>query len=271
MDTGEGFRADNGFVPQVGYSEAVFETGHTFRPKDRFLSRLRVFTSNFYDRGVNGETISSRMSVGTGMDGGWNSFFRVELNNDHVLVVDQLLRPQLLHRFRPVITLQAYPGRVVNQITLQGFVGQEIDFENAREGRGGDLSASLVLRPSYHLALSLTAGRRWLNVDASSGLSGRLFTAQIERLRAVWSFSSRAFIRLIAQLARTDRDPVLYTFETTPKSASFTGSALFAYKLNWQTLLYFGYGDDRLYADATGSLEPADRQLFLKLSYAWQH
>ena len=30
-------------------------------------------------------------------------------------------------------------------------------------------------------------------------------------------------------------------------------------------------GDNRIYADTTGSLEPSSRQLFLKLSYAWQH
>ncbi len=38
---GAGFRADNGFVPQVGYREDYTETGWTFRPKG-FLSRLRT-------------------------------------------------------------------------------------------------------------------------------------------------------------------------------------------------------------------------------------
>jgi hypothetical protein len=37
-DFGTGFRADNGFVPQVGYREAGGETGWTFRPKG-FFSR----------------------------------------------------------------------------------------------------------------------------------------------------------------------------------------------------------------------------------------
>ena len=266
LDIGADFRADTGFVPQVGYEEGYLETGYTIRPKDRFLSRLRLFTSNYYDRGEAGEAISTRASVGAGMDGRWNSFFRIELDEDHIRAVDRLLE-----RFRPVVTLQVNPGRVVDQIALQGFIGREIDIDNGREGRGGDLSLSGTLRPSYHLALALSAGRRWLDVDTGNGLSGRLFTAQIERLRAVWSFSSRAFVRVIGQYERAERDTALYTATVTPKDASFTASALFAYKLSWQTLLYLGYGDDRTYTDTTGRLEPADRQFFLKLSYAWQH
>jgi hypothetical protein len=199
------------------------------------------------------------------MDGRWNSFIRIEVNKDAIRSDDVLL-----HRFRPVFVLQANPSRVVNQLTLQGFIGQEIDFANAREGDGGDLFFSGTLRPSDHLELRLSANRRWLDVDADNGLSGRLFTAVVDRLRATWSFNSRAFIRLIGQYVKTERDPALYTFPTTPKDESVSGSALFAYKINWQTLLYVGYGDSRAYTDTTGDVEPASRQVFLKASYAWQ-
>ncbi|MCP4738962.1 MAG: hypothetical protein GY873_32750 [Bosea sp.] len=44
---------------------------------------------------------------------------------------------------------------------------------------------------------------------------------------------------------------------------------MFAYKLNWQTVLFLGVGDDRELSDAD-RLEPAARQLFLKVSYAFQ-
>jgi len=45
---------------------------------------------------------------------------------------------------------------------------------------------------------------------------------------------------------------------------------LFAYKLNWQTLVYVGFGDWRESMAATGDLEPSNRQFFLKVSYAFQ-
>jgi hypothetical protein len=54
------------------------------------------------------------------------------------------------------------------------------------------------------------------------------------------------------------------------KQESFSGSALFSYKLNWQTVLFAGYGDDRDYVPLTGQLEKTDRAFFAKLSYAFQ-
>ena len=46
-------------------------------------------------------------------------------------------------------------------------------------------------------------------------------------------------------------------------------SALFAYKLNWQSVLFVGYGDDRERSDLD-RLEPSSRQFFVKVSYAFQ-
>jgi hypothetical protein len=54
------------------------------------------------------------------------------------------------------------------------------------------------------------------------------------------------------------------------KDASFSGSALLAYKLNWQTVLFVGYGDNRELDDMAEHLAPVDRQFFVKLSYAFQ-
>ena len=52
-----------------------------------------------------------------------------------------------------------------------------------------------------YLELRVNASRRWIDVDARDepgiARAGRLFTAQVERLRATYSFTSRAFVRLI--------------------------------------------------------------------------
>ncbi len=50
---------------------------------------------------------------------------------------------------------------------------------------------------------------------------------------------------------------------------TFSGSALFTYKLNWQSVLFVGYGDDRELSDLN-RLEKSDRQFFVKISYAFQ-
>ncbi len=259
QERGEEFRADNGFIPQVGFGEAFFDGGYTFRPKG-FFNRIRVFTTDYYDRGPNGELLGRLTSVGAGFDGGFNSFVRLELNNEDVLV-----GKALLHRFRPRIFLEARPNAVVNDVSLDARFGDEIDFDNAREGSGSTLTLFASLRPTDHLELRVNASRRALDVTG-----GRLFTAQVERLRATYSFTSRMFVRLVGQYVATTRDPSLYTFPIGARSANFSSSALFAYKLNWQTVLFVGFGDNRAFLADTDRLEPSGRQVFVKVSYAWQ-
>ena len=70
-------------------------------------------------------------------------------------------------------------------------------------------------------------------------------------------------------LTRTVRDAALYLQSTTAHDGFFSGSALFAYKINWQSVMFFGYGDDRT-LDQQRRLQKFDRQMFVKLSYAFQ-
>jgi hypothetical protein len=70
---------------------------------------------------------------------------------------------------------------------------------------------------------------------------------------------------------RTDRQPDLYDDEVARHEGVRSISALYAYKVNWQTVLYAGYGDARELIDGTMSdYAPSDRQAFVKVSYAWQ-
>lgn len=265
QDIGDEFRADDGFIPQVGYREGYAEAGYTVRPQDTFLSRVRMFSINSYDAGLNGDALSQRITVGAGMDGRWNSFCRIELNRENFRVGEAWLQ-----RFRPRIQLQASPGRVLNSITVDAYVGDEIDFANGRKGSGATLLNSALVRPNAHLELRGNANVRWLNVRDATGESGRLFIATVERLRATWSFNSRSFIRVINQYVETRREPARYLFPVGDKSADFGASALFAYKLNWQTVLFAGYGDSRTFDDTSNRLERSGNQAFTKVSYALQ-
>ena len=68
-------------------------------------------------------------------------------------------------------------------------------------------------------------------------------------------------------------DPALYNPALVPipdrEDDEVTGSALFSYKLNWQTVLFLGYSDDRALTPEE-RLAPIGRALFFKISYAFQ-
>jgi hypothetical protein len=58
------------------------------------------------------------------------------------------------------------------------------------------------VRPTDHLELRLDARLSWVDVE-----EGRLFTAEIERLKATYVFNRRARLRLIGQYVETENDP----------------------------------------------------------------
>ena len=77
------------------------------------------------------------------------------------------------------------------------------------------------------------------------------------------------FAACSGQYVSTDRDTSLFLHPQTPHDGFFSGSVLFAYKINWQSVMFFGYGDDRT-LDEQRRLQKFDRQVFLKVSYAFQ-
>ncbi|HEX5761133.1 MAG TPA: DUF5916 domain-containing protein [Thermoanaerobaculia bacterium] len=262
-DVGEEYRADNGFRPQVGFRHLFSEAGYTFRPTG-FLRRVRTFLVADYTENRDGDLLFRQLSPGVGIDGKWNSFVRLRYAFDEVAS-----GAQTFERDQLIFHVEASPSRRVSYVALFGNVGEEVDFENSRPGDGGTVSLRLTLNATDHLELRWNADRRWIDVRGEDGRRGRLFTADVGRLRGTYTFTARAYLRLIGQWVETENDPGLYTFPVEERSGGFAGSALFAYKLNWQTVLFLGYGDNRALLEGD-RLEPADRQAFLKVSYAFQ-
>ena len=263
-DFGTGFRADNGFVPQVGYREAGGETGWTVRPKG-FLSRVRTFVNlDTQNERANGALIDHSIRPGLNAETLWSGFFVVQYQGDRIRAGEQTFPRHQVQFFQRIS-----PSRRIQQIGVDGNFGQEVDFENIRPGRGGSFNIYAAINATDHLVFELIENTSWLHVDDAAGASRPLFTARVERLRANYTFTARSFVRLIGQYVSTDRDPALYFHPTAAHDGFFSGSVLFAYKINWQSVMFFGYGDDRT-LDEQRRLQKADRQLFVKVSYAFQ-
>jgi Domain of unknown function (DUF5916) len=270
-DISEGFRADTGFIPQVGYRELNGYTGWTFRPTN-FLSRFRAHAGGGRQLDMSGNVISRNLQPGVSMDSKLSGFMQFQY-------VDSSARTPagvLIERRQFQYYVQFSPSRYVAQIQSDASLGEDIDFENSRPGHGPTINASATLRPTDHLELALLANQQWLSVADAAGISRRLFTARVLRVKGTYTFTSRLFARAIAQYVSVDRDPSLYIHPVPAQSGNFGGSLLLAYKLNWQSVMFVGYGDDRELATIAKDeaqarrLAPLDRQVFVKVSYAFQ-
>ena len=120
-----------------------------------------------------------------------------------------------------------------------------------RVGTGGDILLTALMRPTDHLGLDIRLERRWID-ETLSDRSGRLFTADVARLKAVYVFTPQLLLRLIGQYEDITSDPALWIDPVPRHDGGFAGSALLSYKLNWQSVLFVGYGDARA-LDETGT------------------
>jgi hypothetical protein len=261
-DFDSGFRADAGFVPQVGYYAVNGGGGWTVRPVG-LIRRERSFVNVERQVDHGGNLIQQTVEIGAGMDTRLSGFLQFRYLDDRV-GTGGFVFPR--RRFAYVV--QVNPSRRFSQFSVDGTVGQEVDFDNNRLGRGATINTSTTLNPSDHLELAALWNVRWVDVQPA-GPYQRLFDAQVARLRGTWSFNAHAFLRVISQYVSTTQDPSLYIATVAHRSADLTGSVLFAYKINWQSVLFIGYGDDRQ-LDDVHSLSPIQRQVFVKMSYAFQ-
>jgi len=266
-DFGDGFRADEGFVPQVGYREGFLNPDYKFFPKGLF-SFVSPFVNLEYAADREGRLITRQADPGVLLLGRHNLQANLQLQLHRARTADQLLSFTRLSYL-----LQIDPSRRFTRIGLSGLAGEEVDVVNVRVGRGFSVTAFATVRPTDHLTLDANGAVSWLNVDrpASPATAGgnRLFTAQVQRLKATYNFNPKMFLRLIGQYVSARRDPTLYVIDVPRRSGDFSGSALFSYRLNWQTALFVGYGDERS-LDEREHLARTERQLFVKLSYAFQ-
>ncbi len=254
----DSFRADDGFVPQTGVQAGYVEAGWHFYPKSR-VSYVRPYIGIERDtRTKDHGLVHDGIYPGIYYEGGkfasrgWITFHPAD--RDAVKVNENIF----VRRYSMIeFDWRAVPSRYLTSITIHGTAGGKLDYTNANEGRGASLALTGAVRPTDHLDLQLTANRDWLHL-----LNGeRVFAANIERLKATYTISARSLVRAIAQYDSCDQ---------LVRSGGLTTSLLYGYRLNWQTVFYAGYGDERL-LDETARLRRHGSTLFAKVSYAWQH
>ena len=233
--------------------------GWTARPESGIVRRIRPYFRIRNLEATDGSgLVLRRAAPGIDFEGALNSFLEIEERSDRVRAGGKLFDVNYV-----VGSLSLSPSQTVGGVELDVTLGDDVDIAGQRLGKGGTVALQGTVRPTDHLALVLNGSRRWLDVSptGSGPRTLRLFTADVARLKATYTFSSRAFLRLIGQ--RTE------VTAQDGRSESFSGSALFAYKINWQTVLFLGVGDERALSP-DDRLEPIGREVFLKVSYAFQ-
>jgi uncharacterized protein DUF5916/cellulose/xylan binding protein with CBM9 domain len=255
FDYSPNFRADDGFIAAVGIHGSDFEIGGHLYPTRGFASFIRPFVGGGKEATWRGGYAGFYLEGKFGTSG-WIAFHPGDQDRVRGTFTRQ-------YNFTEV-HLKATPSTLLPTITLDGSIGQRVDYANVRIGHGGSFVLTASIRPTTHLELAANIDREWLDVRDS-----QLYAADIDRLKATYVFNSRSLVRIVAQRSNTDRTAWLYNQVVSPRDGDLTLSALYGYRVNWQTTFFIGYGDFRL-LDETARLLPNHRSVFMKASYAFQ-
>ena len=257
----EDFRADLGFMTQANYryTELSFERRWE-RGEGHWFNRMQLGLSYDHEKEHGGPELMQGFRVQFFYMGPFQSFCHAQLRFRDQHFENKIYQNQDLFAY-----LGFHPTGNT-EIGLETIVGDQIDYDNNRQGTRLHLSPFCELFLGRHLLLGVSHGFEKLVVEP-----GTLYTANISRVKAVYQFTRRMFVRTILQFRHYDRNPAIYVDSQNVERASARLSTqfLFSYKINPQTVFYLGYSDSHE-AGWRQTLQQQNRTFFTKLGYAWR-
>ncbi|MBW3549314.1 MAG: carbohydrate binding family 9 domain-containing protein [Proteobacteria bacterium] len=255
-----GFRADLGFIPQVGFGRSfAMAARNWYGANGAAITRISA--------GVDGETIDR--SDGQLLEREARGFIVVRGPLQSIAQITGGIRERFWdgrmfdETFRQLY-LEATPwAGVRTELVVQ--TGRQLDLRASRLGDFTKVDGELWLDIGRGLSLILDGSVQTLERDG-----GTAFSAMVLDARASWQFDPRQRLRLSLQGSEVERDPALYATAVKRRSRDVAAQLLYSYKLNPRTAAYLGYSHGGYADDDQVRLADRDRSLFLKLSYAWQ-
>ncbi len=260
QDASDDFRADLGFIPQVGYRKGygILEKYWYADNGEHWWTRFTLAAESTWTYDSDGNPLQRQVSPYFWFNGPKQSFGQI-----YVGLGDSFFAGRSFDRNFVVFFGELRPSASV-YANLDGRIGQEIDYDNARQGRIVRLRPQASVNVGRHLLFDVSDNYQTLDVRG-----GRLFRVHLAELRATYQFNVRTFLRVISQYQDLVRDPSLYTFPVGKESQDLFNQLLFSYKLNPQTVFFLGYSDGYFGPDSSGrSLVQSNRTLFAKVGYA---
>lgn len=259
-----GFRADLGFVPQVGYRHYDAGVMPILRHDDpgHWYTFLKGWVGWEYTEDWDGRMLRSAPGASVQYRG-----------PHHLSVLASAYWGRQTYRgvayddraWRVAIDLQ--PSRDL-ELGLDVEGGDGIDFVGERGGDRRRLGPSLTWYAGRRLSLAAAWIHETFDLDGSGGDVGRLYTADLGELRAVYQLTRRAFARLVLQFGETRADDELAVNRETLAESLLT-QLLLSYRVNPWTAVYLGYSDAAR-GDRVVDLTRDHRTVFVKVGYAFR-
>jgi len=257
-DIGKEFRADLGYMPQVGFRRFAAQSAYLWIAKEKkWWSRFMLVNAAQYGLEYGGTLLVKSLDNSLSYSG----IFQTTLALGHSLSRQRYNGLEFdLSKFS--LTAGVIPSGAFGLTILSSF-GDALDYVNTRKGGKTSLGSQILYNLGTHWRLNLNLTRERMNVRAA-----RLYTAFVGQSTVIYHLNTKVFLRAQLQYYDYDYNVSNYLVPVTPRFKKFFSQLLFSYKLNPRTVLFLGYADNYLGGPEFG-LTQKDRTLFVKVGYAW--
>jgi len=257
-DIGKDFRADLGYMPQVGFRRVAAQSMHTWIAKEKgWWSRFVLVNAAQYGLEHGGKLLNKSLDNTLAYTG----IYQTTLTLSHSLSRQRYNGLEFgLSRFS--LAASVIPSGAF-ALTVQSSFGDALDYINTRKGGKTSLGSQLIYSLGTHWRLNLNLTRERMNVR-----DARLYTALVGQTTVIYHLNTKVFLRALVQYYDYDYNASNYLVPIEPRFRKFFSQILFSYKLNPRTVFFLGYADNYLGSPEFG-LTQKDRTLFIKVGYAW--
>lgn len=258
-DIDPGFRADLGFMGQVGYDKSLVGGGHSWYRDDKAFNRINVYGDFDVTHRFDGQLLEREWEAQVSMQGPKQSsmalhgmtrvrFWQGALFDESYIDVNG--------NFRPTGNLQ---------LGAYAQVGTMLDLNAARTGRRTQLEVWGNANVGRGIAVDWDVMRQRLRRDG-----GTAFTASVVNAGGSWQFDPRQRLRLTLQGSEVQRDPALYVDAVNETARDWAAQMVYSYKVNPRTVVYAGASYGAFMDDENPDLFGNTRNVFVKVTYGFQ-
>lgn len=254
-----GFRADLGFMGQVGYEKSLAGLGRTWYRDGAAINRIELSgdfdTTHRYD----GQLLEREWEASLEFVGPRRSFFAL-----HGLTRKRFWEGRLFDERYADINGEF---RALPQLLLGAYlsVGTMLDLDAARTGRREVLETWADADIGRGVSLEWNIQHQRMHRDG-----GMAFRITVVNAGGSWQFDPRQRLRISLQGSQVLRNQALYTEPVNRKARDVAMQLVYSYKINPRTALYAGGNWGAFRDDDNPHLFGNTRSVFVKLGYGWQ-
>jgi hypothetical protein len=259
VDIDRGFRADLGFMGQVGYDKSLVGARRTWYRDGKSVNRLSFGGDYDVTHRFDGRLMEREWEASINGQGPKQSYFTL-----HGLTRQRFWRGELFDEryvdvngeFRPLadLFLGAY---------LSG--GRMLDLTAARTGRRHMIEVWGNANIGRGIKLEWDVTHQRMQRDG-----GTAFRTTVGNATGTWQFTPRQRLRVTLQGSEVLRDQSLYVNPVNGKARDWATQVVYSYKLNPRTAVYAGGSYGAFMDDDNPDMFGSTRSVFMKVSYGWQ-